>query len=928
MEIPAAWRLALGVVLVFAVALVARRAEPPVLEVTTWSVVASDLPSALMSVDGTSSEDVYFAGADKGTGPLVVHYDGERWARLSTGVRGDLWWVHAFSDGPVFFGGAGGLLLRYDRSTFERLPVPGLARQTVYGVWGSSPTDVYAVGGAAGREGFIWHYDGQAVTSIDLPLDVPRLANGEVPGLFKVWGVNDDLWVVGGAGAMLHKHGDGPFTVMPSGTREMLFTVHGSARDVVAVGGSSNGVAVRSERGADFVDASPSFAGLLQGIYESTGGRVWASGEKGLVYLLTDGRFEPVDTGLAVAVGSLHSVYVDDIGGVWSVGGNVLSASLDGGAAIHRGAAVPQLDVVSVVAPPIDAGEPNAVCPAAVVEAGVGRSIARRWDEQALASIRRDLPRPTVHARNLFHLSVAMWDAWAAFDPAARGMVVLEKQTASDVGSSRTEAISYAAYRILVDRYHGAIGADVDLDCYRAVMRALGYDPDDTNSAGDTARALGNRIGEAIITRGASDGANQSADYADPSPYAPVNVPLVVDDPGAELVDPAVWQPLNLAVAATQNGIILPSGVQGYIGSQWGVVTPFVKHHFDVGPAPMYRDASMPSALGEVIARSSELDPNDPTTIDTSPGAYGNNSLGANDGAGRPLNPITHEPYAPQVVLKADFGRALAEFWADGPESETPPGHWNVIANFVADSKDFARRLHGLGTPLDPLSWDIHVYLALNGALHDAAIAAWGEKRISTSARPISLIRWMAKNDMLPAVLGLIEPITDASSAPGERHAHLAHYKGQMAIRAWRGEPSDREKQASGVGWIRAADWMPYQRRTFVTPAFPGFISGHSTFSRAAAEVLTELTGSPYFPGGLGEYVLPRNAWLTFERGPTTDVHLQWSSFYDAADQAGQSRVWGGIHISADDFAGRKVGSAVGVAAVKEAEKYWVDTGK
>jgi hypothetical protein len=108
-----------------------------------------------------------------------------------------------------------------------------------------------------------------------------------------------------------------------------------------------------------------------------------------------------------------------------------------------------------------------------------------------------------------------------------------------------------------------------------------------------------------------------------------------------------------------------------------------------------------------------------------------------------------------------------------------------------------------------------------------------------------------------------------------------------------------------------------------VTPAFPGFVSGHSTFSRAAAEVLTELTGSPYFPGGMGEFVARANAYLVFEEGPSVDVRLQWATYYDAADQAGQSRIYGGIHINPDDFGGRVIGSEVGLAAVERARTFY-----
>jgi hypothetical protein len=281
----------------------------------------------------------------------------------------------------------------------------------------------------------------------------------------------------------------------------------------------------------------------------------------------------------------------------------------------------------------------------------------------------------------------------------------------------------------------------------------------------------------------------------------------------------------------------------------------------------------------------------------------------------------------------------MAEFWADGPKSETPPGHWNTLANAVTDAPTFKRLLFGKGAPLDPLSWDVHMYLALNGAEHDAAIAAWGIKRQTTTARPLSLVRWMGAKgqssdpkgvaydpDGLPIVPGLIEVITKESSAPGQRHAHLAYFVGQVAVRNWLGEPGDRVNQVSGVGWVRAVDWITYQRRTFVTPAFPGFVSGHSTFSRAGAEALAAITGSPYFPGGLREYVAPKDTFLTFEKGPTTEIRLQWASYYDASDQAGQSRLWGSIHISADDFAGRRVGHQIGIDAVALAAKYFDGT--
>jgi hypothetical protein len=144
----------------------------------------------------------------------------------------------------------------------------------------------------------------------------------------------------------------------------------------------------------------------------------------------------------------------------------------------------------------------------------------------------------------------------------------------------------------------------------------------------------------------------------------------------------------------------------------------------------------------------------------------------------------------------------------------------------------------------------------------------------------------------------------------------------------WPGAPGDPKTQHSGVAWVRAKTWAPYQRATFVTPAFAGYTSGHSTFSRSGAEVLAAFTGSPYFPGGLGQYPIPANAFLQFEEGPSEPIVLQWATYYDAADEAGQSRIWGGIHIPADDFGGREMGAVIGPQVWARAKTYFDGTAR
>src|SRR6185369_8617592 len=117
------------------------------------------------------------------------------------------------------------------------------------------------------------------------------------------------------------------------------------------------------------------------------------------------------------------------------------------------------------------------VCPEAQIDPAPKGSIARRWNEQILGAIRRDLPRPGVHARNLFHSSLAIWDAYAAYDTSAVGYLVHEKPSAKNVDGARAEAISYAAYRVLSHRYASAIGGPVSQACFDAFMQKLGYDP-------------------------------------------------------------------------------------------------------------------------------------------------------------------------------------------------------------------------------------------------------------------------------------------------------------------------------------------------------------------------------------------------------------------------------------------------------------------
>ena len=149
--------------------------------------------------------------------------------------------------------------------------------------------------------------------------------------------------------------------------------------------------------------------------------------------------------------------------------------------------------------------------------------------------------------------------------------------------------------------------------------------------------------------------------------------------------------------------------------------------------------------------------------------------------------------------------------------------------------------------------------------------------------------------------------------------------EGKIKLYTWRGHSfiENTEEDVAGVGWILAENWWPYQRPSFVTPPFAGYVSGHSTYSRAAAEMMTQLTGSAFFPGGIGEFEAKENEFLVFEDGPSQDVILQWATYRDASDQCSLSRIWGGIHPPMDDIPGRLIGEQIGNEAYELAEVYF-----
>lgn len=459
-------------------------------------------------------------------------------------------------------------------------------------------------------------------------------------------------------------------------------------------------------------------------------------------------------------------------------------------------------------------------------------TVVTQWNSVALQAIRESKLGPPMVARALAILHMCMYDAWTSFDSRAvptraSGIPKVPDHRGVPV---RAQAVSFAAYRVLLDLFPSQSSVFVNL------MNRLGYNPADTSADTSTPTGIGNVAAQAVIGFCHHDGSNQLNGYRDytgyPGGYADYPAAALPVNTADNINDPNHWQPLHVPLGS--------SNVQTYIGPQWGLVTPFGLTPGPLSPNP---GAQFRSTTG----------PN------TTP--FG---LGTTPAPGYVAQALQILSYSAGLT---DTQKVIAEYWKDGPNSETPPGHWNLFAQFVS-----RRDGHGLDD-------DVKLFFALNGALLDASIAAWDDKRYFNSVRPITAIHYL--------------------------------FAGQP-VAAWGGP-------CRGTQVIDGATWVPYQPTNVVTPAFPEFLSGHSTFSAAGAQVLMEFTGSDVF--GASFTAAPGSS-VVEPCTPATAITLSWDTFSVAADQAGISRRYGGIHFADADLAGRRLGRQVGAQAWNRAQEY------
>lgn len=446
-----------------------------------------------------------------------------------------------------------------------------------------------------------------------------------------------------------------------------------------------------------------------------------------------------------------------------------------------------------------------------------------KWAHAALAAIRhlgatgvgaeRNRIGPPMVARSLALLHTAIYDAWAVHDAQALPVRLSASRVSGATQTQLETALHHAAHRVLIDQF------PTESATFDAMLASVGGAPSPSTDP-TTPEGIGNLAARAVLAYAHADGSNQTGYYVDTTGYTPRNMSMQVTSPArpSDILEADRWQPLGY----TDGGGVLR--VPGYIGPQWEHVKPFA------------------------LKMAGQFRPSAPVSITSQ--AF--------------LDQAKHV-VAVQDGLNVKQ-KVTAEYWADGPSSELPPGHWELFAAFLS-----ARDHH-------TTTQDVKLFFALANAIHDAAIAVWECKRYYDYVRPVTAIR------------------------------HL--FRGKR-IRGWTGTTE---------ATIDGEAWRPYQASDFPTPPFPEFVSGHSGFSSAAAEVLRRFTGSDAFGGS---YTQPGPLRVEPTLASAAGTTLSWSTFSAAAEEAGESRLYGGIHFYEGNVAGLALGRKVGAQAFERAQAYW-----
>jgi PAP2 superfamily len=543
------------------------------------------------------------------------------------------------------------------------------------------------------------------------------------------------------------------------------------------------------------------------------------------------------------------------------------------------------------------------------------QTIVGVWNCAALEEIRASTALrngPPIVARALAIVHTCMYDAWAAYDRDAVGTTdragTRRRPRSEHTEANKAQAISFAAHRCLRNLYPGpAPTARLD-----AVLAGQGYDVSATSSTDPTTPAgIGHLAAQAVIDARANDGSNQYGTvFAEDPPCAPdavcPSVPINVlgrvtceletypwtPTPLVQLLDaPIALQPLpGTGPGGKESGpyadyVDAARGYQPYIPSNplMGYCTPLLASCpgwpdvFDpyIDPALPWPNVADPNRWQPLIFSSHARQ--------TFVGAhfervtpFALTSASQFDDLIPPPDYLKNSGHYQKNVndmikfsASLDESRKLiVEYWADGPDSEFPPGHWALFAQFVS-----RRDAH-------TIDQDAKMFFAMHNASFDAGIVAWHTKRKYNGVRPITAVRYTKRG---------------------------------QTIRAWGGP-------GRPIEIIRGEQWTPYNPGTNLTPPFPGYFSGHSVFSRSSATVLGLFTGSDQF----GFSTLIKAGFGRVEpHVPPVDTVVSFATFSDAAAQAGLSRLYGGIHFADDNTVAQAVGRLIGEQAWAKAQRYF-----
>ncbi len=292
---------------------------------TSWQPAPFDASSFgwLLDTCGPSPDDLYAVGGAEPAG-AAMHFDGKSWAPLALGVSVPLLnWCHAFSATDVTMVGNSGTALHFDGNAWTLQPTP--TTQNLWGVWGASPSDLWAVGGdgLADGQATLLHWDGSSWSDVTLP----PLQKVGVDQLLKVWGTGaDNVYVVGQRGVVLHFDG-ATWKEELVGASDDLVSLWGTGPDrIVAVGGRSNAI-VSVWDGSSWKTTSLAPAPGLNGVWMRTPGVAHVVGTYGTLADLDLATMKLTTVDPPPTALDFHSIFGDASGRVHAVGGNLATAN-------------------------------------------------------------------------------------------------------------------------------------------------------------------------------------------------------------------------------------------------------------------------------------------------------------------------------------------------------------------------------------------------------------------------------------------------------------------------------------------------------------------------------------------------------------------------------------------------------------------------